>query len=158
MKLVFKKSIYYLLIFISASIFAQDKTETLFKGTNYIESIPDVKSILNFDAGQRPARYNEVYQFFQTLSESSARVKMLESGETHEGRSLFYAIISSEKNLNNLNQIKNNLGLLADPRKKETQSKSSEIIKTNPATAVMMYSIHGDEFLMLLRFFGGSRD
>ena len=57
---------------------------------------------------------------------------------------MFALYISSPKNINRLDEIKSNVGLLSDARK-INDSKARELIAELPAIAWMAYSIHGNE-------------
>lgn len=107
-------------------------------------SIPVPESVLGFSLGDRPARHAQVIQYFKALSDASPRVELFEMGQTYEGRPLVYAVISSEANMARLQQIKENLARIADPR---TLSKSDleSVIDKTPASVWLAYSIHGDE-------------
>ncbi len=95
--------------------------------------------------GARPTRYEEMVKYLETLDESSAEAVLKEYGQTYEGRKLYYFIISSLDNLSKLEQIKEDIGLLADPRKLKGEVQARKIIESTPAVAWMAYSIHGDE-------------
>ncbi|RMF59728.1 MAG: hypothetical protein D6748_05770 [Calditrichaeota bacterium] len=110
----------------------------------YDESTPTPSEVLGFAPGERPARYAEAVHYLRVLAEKSPRVLLVESGKTHEGRTLYYALISSEENLSHLEDIKQNLSLLADPRS-TTATSANTIIEQTPAVVWLMYSIHGDE-------------
>ncbi|MFC1608258.1 M14 family zinc carboxypeptidase [Candidatus Latescibacterota bacterium] len=117
-----------------------------FPDGTYDTSIPTPKEVLGFSAGERPAKYDEVVRYFTLLAERSPRVRLFESGTTHENRTLFYLVVSSEDNMARLDEIQDNIGKLADPRRIESDDEAESIIEGNPAVAWMMYSIHGDEF------------
>lgn len=116
-----------------------------FPGGAYDPAIPSPEAVLGFASGERPARYEEVLHYFQLLAESSPRLRLLESGRTHENRKLFYALISSEENLGRLESIRETVARLANPRSIKSEAEAREIAKQTPAIAWMMYSIHGDE-------------
>ena len=67
-----------------------------------------------------------------------------EYGKTHEGRPLYVVFISSPSNLAKLDEIKENVNLLADGLN-TNGNKARSIIKDLPAIAWMAYSIHGNE-------------
>ncbi len=82
---------------------------------------------------------------YKTLAEISPRVRLVESGETHEKRQLYYLLVSSEDNIAKLDAIQEDISKLADPRKIKSNKKAKQIIDTSPAVVWLMYSIHGDE-------------
>jgi len=124
---------------------AQEYDKPFFPEQKYDKNVPAPDQVLGLKIGERPLRYREVVQYMTLLAESSSRVKIWESGETFEGRKLIYVIISSEENLSRLEEIKANIGKLADPRTIDSDSQAKSIIDNTPAIAWMMYGIHGDE-------------
>ncbi len=139
-----KKYLFLLVAIIQFQVFAQQDNLSFFPDGEYDNSIPAPDSILGFTVGEKPARYNEVYNYFKFLAEKSAKVNFVESGETYENRKLFYIVISSEDNINNLDRIRENISDLSNPRKTNS-SEAEKISEVTPAVAFMMYSIHGDE-------------
>jgi zinc carboxypeptidase len=58
----------------------------------------------------------EVYKYMRLLEKATPRVKVFSIGTTEEGREMIAVAISSEANLKNLEQNRERLGKLADPR------------------------------------------
>ena len=110
----------------------------------YDSSVPSPEQILHFALGERPARHAQVLEYFRALAASSKRVKLFEMGKTYEDRPLIYAVISDEENIARLDDIKNNLNAIADPRTL-SRSRLDATVNATPAVAWMAYSIHGDE-------------
>ena len=78
-----------------------------------------------------------------SYAKQSKRVKVVEYGKTHEGRSLYAVFISSPSNIDNLDKYKQSLADLSDARK-TSDNKARSIINSLPAVAWMAYSIHGN--------------
>ena len=57
---------------------------------------------------------------------------------------MYVAFISSSENINNLDEIKNKITKLSDPRT-TSNAEAKSIIENIPAVAWMAYSIHGNE-------------
>ena len=108
-------------------------------------SVPAPKDVLGIEVGSRPLRYAEVRRYFQALAEASSSVQFFETGTTHEGRPLFVVAIATPKRLQQLNDIRQRLEKLWDPRKLSSRAEYAAILETTPAIAWMMYGIHGDE-------------
>ncbi|KAA3619309.1 MAG: hypothetical protein DWQ05_00910 [Calditrichaeota bacterium] len=111
---------------------------------SFDKSIPTPKDVLGFELGSQASRYHEAIRYFKILAKKSPLVQLHENGETHEGRKLYYLLISSSENMERLESIKGDVGKLADPRVTNA-GQAAEIIKNSPAIAWMFYSIHGDE-------------
>ncbi len=124
---------------------AQQKVTPFYPEGTYDSKIPKPGDIWGFSLGERPSRYDDVVHYLKVLAEKSARVKLVETGKTFEGRALYYVLISSEENMNKINSIKNELDKIADPRKIKSQDEADKITDSMPAIAWMMYSVHGDE-------------
>ena len=100
---------------------------------------------LGFALGSRPVHHYEVIDYFNYLEKLLDNITLTEYGYTYEGKPLIYLMISSKKNMANIENIKKSISLLADPRKLNNPQSANKIIKNTPAVAWMAYSIHGDE-------------
>ena len=126
-------------------IHSQSYTLPFFPDGTYDSSVPTPEDVLGFPIGEKPANYEEVVRYIKTLAETSTKVQLFEAGETYEKRTLYYLIISSEENMKRLDTIRENLALLADPRKISSDGEVQQIIDDTPAVAWIMHSIHGNE-------------
>jgi hypothetical protein len=72
------------------------------------------------------------------------RVKIQKIGETYEGRSLYYLILSSPENMSRLEELRQANVKLADPRKL-SNDEAETIIKNHPVFTCLSYSVHGAE-------------
>ncbi|TAK65384.1 MAG: hypothetical protein EPO24_02675 [Bacteroidetes bacterium] len=133
--------ILFLVIF-TVSIAAQEKP--FFPEGKYNASVTTPDAFLGFPLGQRPARYDQVVRYLQTIASQSSRVKMFEMGETYERRKQYYLVISSEENQKKIEELQRNNLRLADPRKTSAEE-ARQIIDANPAVVWIGYGIHGDE-------------
>ena len=111
----------------------------------YDPAVPDPADFLGRPLGQSPVGYDEVIGYCKKLTASSPRVRMTQYGATHEGRALYYLIVTSDENMDRLDAIKDSIARLADPKRVEGEKDLRYIIRNNPAVAWMAYSIHGDE-------------
>jgi Zinc carboxypeptidase. len=62
-------------------------------------------------------RTTDIYRYYQKLSETSPLLKMQQVGTTEEGRPIHLIIIANDDGLKRVDHYKNQLALLADPRK-----------------------------------------
>ena len=82
----------------------------------------------------------DVYKYMRMLEKASPRVKVFSIGTTEEGREMIAVAVSSEANLNKLDENRANLGKLADPRTlKMNDAEADKIV----AQAVPVYYITG---------------
>ena len=117
--------------------------EAILEG-NYIPSIDHPNKFLDFNYGDRVANHSQISNAILRWSEQSNKIKVIEYAKSHEGRPLYVAFISSSENLNNLDEIKNQITKLSDPRI-TSNAEANSIIENIPAVAWMAYSIHGNE-------------
>ncbi len=107
--------------------------------------IPTPSSIIGHEVGEKAVRYDPLMRYLEALAASSDRITMNPYGKTHEGRTMVHLFITSPKNHQRLDQIKAGNGRLADPRKLANAAAGTKLVESHPATAIMAYSIHGDE-------------
>ncbi len=109
----------------------------LFAGTLYSQSIQSPSEFLGYEIGARFTRHHKVVAYFKYVSSTSGNVKLEKYGETNEHRPLYVAYISSQKNINNLENIR-----------KENLSQTG-IIPGNAANKKaivwLSYNVHGNE-------------
>jgi hypothetical protein len=94
------------------------------KGEMFDSSIPSPEAVLGQALGDRHLRHDQIISYLSILSSSRNEAKLIDYGQTNEGRRLLLLAISSAENLKNLEQTK------ADPN----------ILKIWNG-----FSIHGDE-------------
>ena len=111
---------------------------------NYSDSISHPDNFLDFEYGTRVASPAQIENAVLSYAKQSNRIKVVEYGKTHEGRSLYAVFISSPSNIDNLDEFKQALSDLSDARK-TNDNKARSIINSLPAIAWMAYSIHGNE-------------
>ena len=101
------------------------------------QSIQSPKEFLGYELGERFTRHHKVVEYFSYLSNQLSNVQLEKYGETNEHRPLYVAYVSSEKNMSNLEQIRQkNLGqtgLIEDRG-------AGEI-----AIVWLSYNVHGNE-------------
>ena len=107
--------------------------------------IPPPSSIIGHEVGEKAVRYDPLMRYLEKLAASSDRITLNPFGKTHEGRTLVHLIITNPKNHQRLEQIKADNAKLADPRKFPNLEEGKKLLRSHPATALMTYSIHGDE-------------
>jgi hypothetical protein len=113
--------------------------------SSYDRTIPAPNSFTQYPIGQYPARWYEVLNYARAVAEKSDRVNIVTQGRTHEGRELVYLLISSPRNLQNVETLRGNMLRLADPSQSISPVDFDKLVQTQPAFAWMGYSIHGDE-------------
>ncbi|MBS0195995.1 MAG: peptidase [Planctomycetes bacterium] len=116
-------------------------TQPFFPGAAYDNAIPTPDSLLGFPVGQKPATHAQIEACMKAWA-NTPRSRLFEYARSHEGKTLYYLVISSKKNIDNLAALKTDIAALADPR---TGGDADALAKQLPAVAWMAYVIHGDE-------------
>lgn len=110
----------------------------------YQTDITAPQDILGFPVGQRVATPLQISKAVTLWDEQSDRLQTFQYATSHEGRPLYYVLISSPENLANADKVKQQLSKLADPEDL-SDAEADKIIEQLPAVAWMAYSIHGNE-------------
>ncbi len=93
---------------------------------------------LGYEPGSRFTPHTQVMAYFDYIAGSASNVRLTEYGKTREGRPLIVAIVSSEKNMKNLETIRlNNL--------KRTGEVAGPADNDNIAIVWLSYNVHGNE-------------
>ncbi|WP_081212066.1 M14 family metallopeptidase [Salegentibacter sediminis] len=92
------------------------------------------KEFLGYEPGEQFSRHADVVNYFEHVAEHSPLVEYHTYGKTNERRPLTYAVISSEENIKNLEQIRNRH--LANARNEA---------EAETAIVWLSYNVHGNE-------------
>ena len=107
--------------------------------SQYNSSIPTPESVIGHQVGEFHVSHDKLSHYVQELSKSSNRVKLIKRGKTYENRTSWLMIITSESNLSNLEEIRQQHLRLSD-------SKNIDIDTSNmPIVVYQGFSVHGDE-------------
>jgi len=97
-------------------------------------TIPSPKQVLGDHIGvpNKLHYYEQIVSYFKALAAATPRVKIINIGKTEEGRDNVVVMLSSEENMARLESYRQNLGLLADPRKITPEQARQIISATKP--------------------------
>lgn len=133
------------ILFCAASSCVLAQGFEFFPGAKYDSSIPSLKQVLGVEPGERITMHHEAEKYANALLQAApTRVKLFKYGETWEGRSLYYLVIGSPENIARLEEIKNGLRKLADPRT-TSAAEATSLVQSLPAIVWLAYSVHGNE-------------
>lgn len=121
-----------------------DYNAPFFENADYDPAVKTPRDILGFELGSKPVRHAEVEKVLQTWA-AAGRLILTPYAQTHENRTLYYALVTSPRNQKRLDSIKTNLQRFADPRNLNSDSDLTKLIDDTPAIAWMGFTIHGDE-------------
>jgi hypothetical protein len=120
-------------------------TNAFFPDADPDPAIPTPESLLNFPLGSRAATSAEIERCLRQWTNAvPLRTRLVEYARSHEGRSLFYFVLTSPRNHARLNEIQSDLGRLGDPRNL-SEAETTRLVDSLPAVAWLGYCIHGDE-------------
>ena len=105
----------------------------------YNSEIPTPQEVLGYVPGEWHVSHDRLLMYMNKLAEASPRIQIENRGFTYEGRPLVLLTISSEENLNNIEEIRKNHVALVE--------KNSESLDTEEMPIVINqgFSIHGNE-------------
>ncbi|PQJ78899.1 M14 family metallopeptidase [Polaribacter porphyrae] len=105
--------------------------------TIYGQKIQSPSEFLGYEIGSRFTRHHKIVEYFKYVSNTLSNVKLEKYGETNEHRPLHIAYISSQENIDNIEDIrKANLsqtGIISDDKENEK------------AIVWLSYNVHGNE-------------
>ena len=83
-----------------------------------VPGIPTPKDVLGYHVGapRKLTYYADILKYYRALAAATPRVKVETIGKSDEERELVVVWVSSEANIKNLQQNRDNLARLADPR------------------------------------------
>jgi hypothetical protein len=104
-----------------------------------VAGIPTPKDVLGYHIGapRKLTYYADILKYYRALEKATPRVKVEKIGESDEGRDLVVVWVSSDANMKRLQQNRDNLAKLADPRGLPDVEVQSLINTTKPHYHVM---------------------
>jgi hypothetical protein len=129
---------------LESALLPENGPVALLQGLAVDESVPTPDEFLGFEFCSRATHSEAVNAYLKCLADASPRIEVRTYGTTYEGRELCYAVVSSEENIRNLENIKGSIALLADPRQ-TSETEAIRAVSATPAIAWFEFSIHGDE-------------
>jgi len=110
------------------------------------KGIPTPKDVLGYYIGapQKLTYYADMVKFYRALAAATPRVLVETIGQSDEGRELVVVWVSSEENMKNLQQNRDNLAKLADPRGL-TDEQIRQLIATTKPHYHVMGGLHSSE-------------
>src|SRR5574338_8902 len=102
-------------------------------------TVPQPKDVLGYYIGapKKLTYYANIVNYYRTLASKSPRVKVQSIGKTDEGRDYVVVYVSSEENIRALEQYRQYLNQLADPRTLNEQQARDIIAKAKPVYHLM---------------------
>ena len=136
-----KKLLLLSLLFIQYSLSAQDLKYYLPDSVTYNPAIPKPKDVIYHEVGEWHVTHDRLVNYMKAIATAAPdRVKLETMGLTYENRPQVLLIITSAKNQQRLEEIRQQHLLLSDPAKS-----ASVNIENMPIVVWIGHSIHGNE-------------
>jgi Zinc carboxypeptidase len=111
-----------------------------------VAGVPSPKDALGYHIGtpKKLTRTTEIYKYYRELASRSPRVKVINIGQTDEGRECLVVIVANEETLKNIDTYRGYLTRLGDPRQ-ITEAQAQEIIEKAKPIYHLMGGLHSAE-------------
>jgi hypothetical protein len=137
------KKVLILLLFISLqNAMAQEVIDLgyyLPKGISYDATIPTPKEIIGHEVGEWHVTHDKLMFYMQALAKASDRITIENRGETFEGRPILLLTVTSPKNHQNIEKIRQEHLALSE------NNAASLAIDDLPIVVYQGFSVHGNE-------------
>ena len=110
----------------------------------YDARVPTPEAALGYEIGTQFTLHADAVDYLRSVAEASDRVAIGTYGETYEGRTLLYLVVTSPQNQGRLDELKRNSRRLSAPPTLSAEERS-RLLKTQPVTVSYSYNIHGNE-------------
>ncbi len=107
--------------------------------------IPRPDEFLGHTIGSRHSYLHQMVDYIRSLERATPRVRVVEYGQSYEGRKLHLVLVSSEENLARLDAIREATARLADPRQVASDAELQRLVADTPATVWLNYANDGNE-------------
>jgi len=111
-----------------------------------VPGIPSPKDVIGYHVGapQKLTYYTDILRYYRALAAATPRVRVETIGKSDEDRELVVVWVSSDANMKNLQQNRDNLAKIADPRGL-TDAQIKQLIATTKPHYHLMGGLHSGE-------------
>ncbi|MBI2833270.1 MAG: hypothetical protein HYX76_02455 [Acidobacteria bacterium] len=111
-----------------------------------VAGIPSPRDVLGYDIGtpKKLTYYRDAVNYYRKLAAATPRVRVIDIGKTDEGRECVIVFVGSEESIRDLEQHRQYLANLADPRKL-TDPQARDIIANAKPIYHLMGGLHSAE-------------
>jgi hypothetical protein len=137
------RKLFLLVLLFPVCLFAQPQLDLSYylpDNVKFDPAIPTPKSVIGHEVGEWHVSHDKLVSYMYALDKASDRISLEVTGHTYEGRPLLLLTITSPKNHQNLEAIRQQHLQLSDPARS-----GSLDVKSMPAVFYMGCSIHGNE-------------
>ena len=134
-----------LVILLIPSTLAAAADQVLPARTRYASEIPTLKQSFGFDIGDEITSPEQIIVYLKALAAAvPAQTRLIEYARSWEGRPLHLLVIGSAPNITRLDQIRQGILRLADPRR-SSPAEAERLVKDLPAVTWLLHAVHGNE-------------
>ena len=133
------KNLKLLLVFIILSNVISSQNYFLENYKPYNNSILSPEEFLGYEIGFQHTRHDQIVSYLTYLSTVSNKADLINYGKTHEGRDLIILTVTSESNLNRLDDIQK------EHLKNTVPGASVSLNNDLPIIINLGYGVHGNE-------------
>jgi hypothetical protein len=122
-----------------------DRTFDFYASGDYRAGIPRPEAVLGYPIGSWHTTYGRMERYIAALAAASPdRVRVLPYGESVERQTMYLVVVSAERHIGRLEEIRASLARLADPRV-TTQAQAEQIIASLPIMVWLNAANDGNE-------------
>ncbi|MCA9322025.1 MAG: zinc carboxypeptidase, partial [Planctomycetes bacterium] len=103
------------------------------------------EAYFGYELGARYTPHDRALRWLDAVAAASDRVSIERYGQTTEGRDLTLVFLTSAQNQARLEDLRERMALLADPRRLADGQSADEVIEDLPVFVWLSYNVHGNE-------------
>ncbi|MDH5588973.1 MAG: M14 family zinc carboxypeptidase [Gemmatimonadota bacterium] len=128
-----------------AALFQVPASQELSPGTDYDPAIPTLEQVVGHDFQERITPPDQIVRYMRALAEAAPdRTRLIHYATSWEGRPLYMLVIGSAERIARLDEVKDGLGRLADPRGLSSAD-AARLVSELPVVTALVHGIHGNE-------------
>ena len=121
------------------------QVQELAPGTRYDPDIPTLEEVAGHDFGEVVTPPDDVIRYMEALADAAPdRTRLVRYAESWEGRPLVVLVIGSAQRMARLEEVKEGLARLSDPRGLD-DAEAEALLAELPVVTALMHGIHGNE-------------
>ena len=114
-------------------------------GTAYDPAIPTLTSVVGHDFGEEITSPDQIERYLVALNEAAPdRTLLIRYATSWEGRGLHALVVGSRENMARIDDVKDGIARLADPRGL-ADADAEALISDLPVVVALLHGVHGNE-------------
>ena len=134
-----------LFMLLALTITANAASDDFYPGARYNDQVPTPASFLGYKIGEYFTDHHQMEGYIHALEKAvPERVKIIPIGESYERRKMYLVVISAPENMRRLEDIRQAIAGLRDPRNVSPEQ-ARRVARQTPVIAWMNYANDGNE-------------